>query len=554
MRKYLLLLLMLSALNILEAQPIPCEEPATMTSFCVDACIICDIDGFTGRHESNIVGEAPSDFCTFFVHNAQWIAFIAGSTDLVVSLSVSNCDLDVGLELALYQSDCENHELISNCFGGMTGVIVPGQSGTITNTVPLVIGEYYYLVMDGAAGDNCDWTFNVLEGSTMVNPLFTSGNIQGDFTSCPGVSKNYFIDSIAGASNYEWTLDGILIADDDLQIAIDWVQDGSYELCVTASNACDEAPSSCETIVISSIPESLINAFVCEGDVYQLNDTISLTDAGDYVFNFQSYEGCDSTVNLTLAVIEESNTNLSFFICEGDSIYVGGIPYYEAGFFSQTLLNYQGCDSIVNLGLDLIVCEIEGTSSAEAVVCFGESSGAINFFVENGTVPFSYTWQNLSGSLSGIGTLNALNEVETINNLPEGSYLIYISDDFGNDAVFVQAVNQPDLLTNNWNISDFGDFNISCFGEDDGRLEVLPIGGGAPYFYQWDNGGQTALLTELLAGDYMVTITDSNGCSLVAMNTLLEPNALSFEVSFNNSSCEGIETGFIEILSASGGA
>ena len=99
----------------------------------MDACIICDIDGFTGRHDANIVGEAPPGFageCTFVAHNMQWIAFIAGSVELSVEMSVSNCDMNLGLEFGLYKGDnCENFERISNCFGGAAGIVEPGESG-----------------------------------------------------------------------------------------------------------------------------------------------------------------------------------------------------------------------------------------------------------------------------------------------------------------------------------------------------------------------------------------------------------------------------------------
>ena len=80
-----------------------------MTPTCAEACIICDIDGFTGRHESDVVGVLPDDFCTVVVHNAQWIAFQAASTDLTIRLTVSNCERGNGLELAIYKSDdCQN--------------------------------------------------------------------------------------------------------------------------------------------------------------------------------------------------------------------------------------------------------------------------------------------------------------------------------------------------------------------------------------------------------------------------------------------------------------
>ena len=175
------------------AQPIPCEDPVEMTPTCLEACIICDIDGFIGRHESSVAGEAPTDFCTFTVHNAQWIAFQAGSPNLSIQMAVSNCVTGFGLEMAIYEAiGCQDFKLKSNCFGGMTGTIQEGMSGTITTTDPLVIGQYYYLVMDGAGGDNCDWTLTVLDGSTQVDPLNTSGAIIGDFSTCTSLEYQLF--------------------------------------------------------------------------------------------------------------------------------------------------------------------------------------------------------------------------------------------------------------------------------------------------------------------------------------------------------------------------
>ncbi|MEL6276438.1 MAG: hypothetical protein AAFU03_15160, partial [Bacteroidota bacterium] len=104
---------------LLGAQPVVCPvDSAAMTSFCAEACIICDIDGFTGRNSSTDPGEAPPDFCTFIVHNGQWIGFIAGSTDISIELSVSNCEQGFGLELGIYEGiDCNNFRLVSECRG-----------------------------------------------------------------------------------------------------------------------------------------------------------------------------------------------------------------------------------------------------------------------------------------------------------------------------------------------------------------------------------------------------------------------------------------------------
>ncbi len=107
---------------VVSAQPLPCENPPTMTPLCADACIICDIDGFTGVNNGGASGEAPPGFCTSTVHNGRWIAFIAGSEDLVIELSVANCQdtPPEGLELGIYEgNNCDNFNLITECDGSV---------------------------------------------------------------------------------------------------------------------------------------------------------------------------------------------------------------------------------------------------------------------------------------------------------------------------------------------------------------------------------------------------------------------------------------------------
>jgi len=125
MKQTLLFFLLLFLFNNVFAQPEPCiDTNPEMTSLCEDACIICDIDGFTGRHDSNVPGVLPDGFCTNRVHNGQWISFIAGSENLVVDLAVSNCVLaNSGLEIAIYEGiDCQNFRLVSDCFGAFNAI------------------------------------------------------------------------------------------------------------------------------------------------------------------------------------------------------------------------------------------------------------------------------------------------------------------------------------------------------------------------------------------------------------------------------------------------
>ncbi|WP_236980444.1 T9SS type A sorting domain-containing protein [Membranihabitans maritimus] len=54
--------------------------------------------------------------------------------------------------------------------------------------------------------------------------------------------------------------------------------------------------------------------------------------------------------------------------------------------------------------------------------------------------------------------------------------------------------------------------NAVCAGEGNGAINLTVIGGVAPYEYSWSNGATTQDISNLTAGSYTVTITDSRGC------------------------------------------
>ncbi len=536
----------------IHAQPEPCIDPPTMTSFCEDACIICDIDGFTGRHESTVQGSAPADFCTIVQHNVQWIAFIAGSVNLEIQLAVSNCDLGTGLEIAIYEgNDCSNFELVSNCFGAQTS-ISDGSSGIFMNTQPLVIGQYYYLVMDGGFGDNCDWTFTVLNGTTQVAPLTTSGNIDGDDSTCPNLPITYTLDFPTGATEFDWTVNGdpININSDTLEYT--FPNDGTYTICVTARNACSDAPPTCELVQVQSVPNTDIVDFLCQGDSIEIGNTV-IFQGGFYEFMLTNVDGCDSLVTLDLTELVTPQLDLDVDICDGDTLFIGTTPYTQTGIYQEVLTSIFECDSIVNLDLFTIICNITSDDNPIAPICFGENSGMIEFNVVNGTAPFTYTWQELNNAFTGSGNISSAGEIVVIDNIPQGTYLITIEDTFGNSDIIITEVTQPSMMTLDFLPSDFNGVNVSCEDSNDGDLQVTASGGVPNYNYTWSTNQTTDFTENLTAGTYTVTITDQVGCTLVGDFELVAPTPLEVVVDFSNPICDGPTSGFVSVVQSSGG-
>ncbi|MGN6246724.1 MAG: SprB repeat-containing protein, partial [Ginsengibacter sp.] len=92
--------------------------------------------------------------------------------------------------------------------------------------------------------------------------------------------------------------------------------------------------------------------------------------------------------------------------------------------------------------------------------------------------------------------------------------------------------------------------NVSCFGGNNGAIDITAFGGTGSFSYSWSasNGGNVPAgqvnnedLTGLVAGTYQVTITDANNCQAVKVYTVTQPSgALSLATcSKTDATCSG---------------
>ena len=94
--------------------------------------------------------------------------------------------------------------------------------------------------------------------------------------------------------------------------------------------------------------------------------------------------------------------------------------------------------------------------------------------------------------------------------------------------------------------------NVSCYGENDGKIEVSVSGGVAPYQYKWNTGRTSNGIYAVPAGEYVVLVSDSEGCFTSSTFRIETPNKIVVEEQeISNPSC-GNDNGSIS-LSVSGG-
>ncbi len=87
---------------------------------------------------------------------------------------------------------------------------------------------------------------------------------------------------------------------------------------------------------------------------------------------------------------------------------------------------------------------------------------------------------------------------------------------------------------------------ITCYGEDNGSIDVSVRGGIPPYSFLWNNGFTTEDIANLPAGEYEVYISDANGENLTLSAALTEPESIKVNSTITNSNC-GFSDGAIHI-------
>ena len=123
---------------------------------------------------------------------------------------------------------------------------------------------------------------------------------------------------------------------------------GVYTQNLQTINGCDSTVTL--TLTVNPVATTTLQAAICEGTAYTENG-FNVSEAGVYTQNLQTINGCDSTVTLTLSVNPVATTNLTAAICEGSTYAENGFNVSQAGVYTQHFQTANGCDSTVTLTL-----------------------------------------------------------------------------------------------------------------------------------------------------------------------------------------------------------
>lgn len=509
-----------------------CVSTATNDD-CANALYICDINGYSASTSASYTPDRPdnmrgnnedingvnmpdgintggifgqggpwgtgSPLFDVIINNNSWIKFTASSTTATLTVNIYDCWVgnypSGGLQMQIFEgTNCTNFVPVSNFEESSTGFTITANN--------LTIGSEYYLMVDGYAGDICNYTITANSGVQFpdiadVPPI------------CEGQSVT--LTAPAGASSYEWQHDG------------------------STSQTANVTPSTtqtyyCEVTGLCGYKQMLdVEVTVIP------NPTVSITNGSSIAI----CAGSSVTLNATGA------TSYTWDIpATGSSVTVS-----PATATTYTVTGTQnGCSSDASITVSINANPTLSASPTATDADCGGSNGALTGAAGSGANPLSYTWTN--GSTT-VGTS------QNLTNVPAGTYFLTIQDanscsaQFGPFNVINPGAPPAPVIT----VND----DTPCLNTD---VSMTATSGAGGVTFTWSGPGgfnastSTIDLTGITAsesGTYCVTATLA-GCTGPAdcqLITISPPPPVTVTVDGNDSTiCENSSF----VLTATGAA
>jgi gliding motility-associated-like protein len=470
---------------------------------CADALYICDINGYsastsaayTATRPSNMRGNAEQNDPPTYTYtpgtntggifgqggpwgsgspafdvridNNSWISFTASNATAVLNVSVIDCWIgnypNGGIQMQIFDANnCTNFVPVSNFEENSTGFTITANN--------LTIGNDYYLMVDGYAGDICSYTISANSGV-----LFP--DIPDVAPICPG--ETVTLTAPPGASSYVWQHNGAT------------TQSVTVSPGATTTFYC-EVEGLCEykqmlDVDVTVKPLPVINFSTGTNTTICAGESVTITASGA-----NSYLWSTGQTTQSITVSPSSTTN-----------------YTLTG-------TTDGCDASDQVTVNVNQLPTLSTTPSATDADCGVSNGALTGGVASGSPTFSYTWTNGSGAVVG----NNIN----LTNIPAGLYSLEIVDgngcpnDFGPFSIANPgAPNAPTISVSS---------NEACEGEQV-TFSVSSTDPSATFDWSGPNGFSSAsnsftiTLDDLTDGNYCVTATVSNCTSPSACETIV---------------------------------
>ncbi|HZV68058.1 MAG TPA: gliding motility-associated C-terminal domain-containing protein [Saprospiraceae bacterium] len=427
-------------------------------------------------------------------------------------------------------------------------------NGATTSSISITQPGTYTVTVTAAGGCSALESYTVGNGTgasiTNSNVPATCGQNNGSINLTMTPSGSY---------NFNWSNGS---SSEDLNN----IPGGSYAVTVTSANGCTSTfnvivPDNPIAITITNVISHITTCNVNNGSI-----DISITPAGTYTYLWSNGAtsqdlnnlapgnyavtvsigvNCISTGNFVVnnlvnvpdiqsvsipATCGESNGSVDLQISSGQSPYnflwsngsnAQGITNLPANSYSVTVTDANGCtsSSIVNVPDNTIPVNISGivTPNSSCII----NNGGIDISLSPAG-NYSFLWSN--GSTS-----------EDIANVSVGNYDVTVTLGINCQQTGSFTVSNQNIP---FSISGNPAANTSCTNPNGSiDISVSPVG---TYTYEWSSGETSEDLQNMDAGNYIVSVTNSEGCTLSSTFNIIHtlPVIAISGVTIPNTSCQ----------------
>ncbi len=406
-------------------------------------------------------------------------------------------------------------------------------------------------LMDMEDGTGCQGQTSGVTTLQVYEPILIG--IQVTNTSCFGAGNTGVIAATVdgGTPPYAFNWSGGL---PNTQVVQNLVA-GTYALTITDANGCTATTSATVNQIIpvivsiqstpvscTSTNDGSINLTVAAPASYLWSNGATTQDlnnlsAGFYTVTVtNTVSGCTSAVGasvgqnstLTLTVtptfigcVNTASGNINLTVTGGTPAYTYNwsngattqdLTNVGSGTYRVTVTDANGCTRTTTTTI-ISPTHIVIIPNVQQPTC-NNNDGGIALSISGGTPPYQALWSN--GSTQ-----------EDLVNVGSGTYVVTVTDANGCTGSFARTIG-PYELNIQYTVSQ-------CLG----NLNVISLGGVAPYTYLWSNNATTQGLTGLPAGTYVVTVTDALGCTSVKSSGVGSLPPVSAYITTNTSACSG---------------
>lgn len=432
------------------------------------------------------------------------------------------------------------------CFGDSTGTAtlnitggvggLGGASLLITETNPNSPDFVEIMNVSGQSVNVTGWKVVVSSSYTIINSAnATTWNLTGSMA--PGAvmyredvtGANYWGNNIFWASgNNSWAM--IIDNNNNIVDVVFWGW-GSTDIAGFAPVVSGQTISIGNAWTGNGIPASCSNSFIRTG-------TSDNNDVSDWSCGTVSKGSANAGLVTPFAG--------GYAVSWSNSAMGSSVSNFPAGSYTYTVTDNNNCttNGSVTIGEPTALTSSINTSSFVGgweISCFFGSDGTAAVSNSGGTPGYTHSW-------TGPGGFSSM--MDSIGGLDAGAYYVTTTDNNGCTLTDTVTLNAPPQGVGGSAVAN----DVNCNGDTDGSATVTAAGGTPGYSYMWPGGMNTSnTATMLAAGNYFVSVTDTNGCTGSITVTINEPTAIMTSIdSLVDASCNGSMDGYAQ-ASATGG-